>query len=152
MTDVSKAFLLIFGVLATLFCKGLSAEQSDFPLALARAAAEYDRAQCAADRETLQWSLADDYIPVNGAAETENKEQLIADFTAKDFRLDPFTVEKARHIVWDDGAVLSGEVHLTGSSEGHAFQAHTRYVDVWRLRNGHWQVVFTQVTRFPTKP
>jgi ketosteroid isomerase-like protein len=147
----SRTFSLIFSVLVSFVVEASSTQSAYFPLPLARAAAEYDRAQCAGDRPALERLLADDYVLVNGTAETENKEQLISDFTDPKFKLNPFVVENPQHILWQDGATLSGEVHLTGSSEGHSFQAHIRYVDVWRLRNGRWQVVFTQVTRYPAK-
>lgn len=36
---------------------------------------------------------------------------------------------------------------------GKPFTAHFRFADVWRKRNGGWQVVFTEVTRLPaTQP
>ncbi|HEV2594641.1 MAG TPA: nuclear transport factor 2 family protein [Sphingomicrobium sp.] len=51
--------------------------------------------------------------------------------------------------IWPGTAVLAGEVSLTGASNGKPFAAHTRFVDVWRLRAGTWKVVFTQATCIP---
>ena len=121
------------------------------PPALARAMEDYDQAHVKGDRLELERLLADDYVLVNGGAEIENKAQLIADFTDPAFKLQPYVVQHPNRIVWNDGAVLAGEVELTGTNSGKPFLAHTRYADIWRLRGGRWQVVFTQVTRFPKK-
>lgn len=121
------------------------------PRELARAAADYDAAQVAGDRAALERYLASDYMLVNGAAEVENKAQLIADFTDPAFKLNPYRVDHPIVRSWPGGAVLAGEVELTGTSAGKPFAAHTRFVDVWRLRGNKWQVVYTQVTRVPAK-
>jgi hypothetical protein len=42
---------------------------------------------------------------------------------------------------------LAGEVRLKGVDHGKPFQAHFRFADVWRKRDGNWNVVFTEVTR-----
>ncbi len=119
------------------------------PADLARAAAEYDRAQIAGDKAALDRLLAADYVLVNGAAEVEGKAQFIAESIDPSFKLNPYVVERPVETVWDGGAVLAGEVRLGGTNAGKRFAAHTRFADVWAKRNGRWQVVFTEVTRFP---
>lgn len=119
------------------------------PPDLAQAAAEYDHAQIHNDGAALQRLLADDYTLVNGGAEISNKAEFIRDSTAPGFSLEPYVVEQAVNKVWDDGAVLSGEVTLRGTDGGKAFSGHMRFADVWAKRNGKWQVIFTEVTRFP---
>ncbi len=137
-------FLLVFAQLSA-----GPIQQPVLPTALARAVSGYDAAQIAGDRKALERYLASDYMLVNGGAEIENKTQLIADFTDPSFKLDPYRVVHPIVRVWPNGAVLAGEVTLTGTSSGKRFAAHTRFVDVWRLRKNTWQVIFTQVTRFP---
>jgi hypothetical protein len=119
------------------------------PASLVRAVAGYDAAQVAGDRSALKQYLAADYLLVNGAAETETKAELISDFTDPKFKLNPYRVENPIVRYWPRGAVLAGDVSLSGMSDGRAFAAHTHFVDVWRLRAGRWEVVYTQVTRFP---
>lgn len=116
---------------------------------LAKAAADYDRAQIKGDGAELGRLLADDYQLVNGACEIYSKAQFIADSTTPGSSLEPYVVSHAINRVWADGAVLSGEVHLKGTSGGKPFAIRTRFADVWRKRGGKWQVVFTEVTRFP---
>jgi hypothetical protein len=127
-----------------------STQHSDpLPSDLAKAAAAYDRAQIDNDGPALQRLLADDYTLVNGGAAIYSKAAFIRDSTAPGFSLRPYVVEHAINKVWRDGAVLSGEVTLHGTDGGKPFTGHTRFADVWAKRGGRWQVVFTEVTRFP---
>jgi len=120
------------------------------PSGLSAALVGFDAAQVNGDRAALDRYLADDYILVNGAAEIENKVQLIADFTGPAFKLNPYRVVKPVARYWHDAAVIAGEVSLRGTSSRRPSATHMRFVDVWRLRSGKWQVDYTQVTRFPS--
>jgi len=119
------------------------------PADLASAAADYDRAQLKGDETLLKRLLADDYHLVNGGGQVESKEQFVSESIDPAFKLEPFVVENPIETVWTDGAVLAGEVHLKGQDHGKPFTAHFRFADIWRKRNGVWQVVFTEVTRLP---
>jgi hypothetical protein len=119
------------------------------PADLAAAAADYDRAQVKGDKVLLNRLLAGDYHLVNGGGQVESRDQFIAESVDPGFTLDPFVVENPIETVWSDGAVLAGEVHLSGKDHGKPFRAHFRFADVWRKRAGQWQVVFTEVTRLP---
>jgi hypothetical protein len=119
------------------------------PADLASAAADYDRAQVKGDETLLNRLLADDYHLVNGGGQVESKEQFVSESIDPAFKLEPFVVANPIETVWTDGAVLAGEVHLKGQDHGKPFSAHLRFADIWRKRNGVWQVVFTEVTRLP---
>jgi hypothetical protein len=129
----------------------LAAERHGDPLPpdLAKAAADYDHAQIHNDGPALQRLLADDYTLVNGGCEIYSKAEFIRDSVAPGFSLQPYEVEHAINKVWADGAVLSGEVTLHGTDGGNPFTGHARFADIWAKRNGKWQVIFTEVTRFP---
>jgi hypothetical protein len=126
-----------------------TAKDDALPPDLAKAAAEYDQAQIKSDGAALRRLLADDYALVNGAGEISDKAAFIADSTQPGSTIQPFVVVNAINRVWSDGAVLSGEVDLKGTSDGKSFEARIRFADIWRKRDGKWQVVFTEVTRFP---
>jgi hypothetical protein len=119
------------------------------PPDLARAAADYDRAQIKSDGAELNRLLADDYTLVNGGCEIYTKAQFVADSTKPGSTMEPYEVEHEINKVWADGAVLSGEVNLKGVDGGKPYTARARFADIWRKRDGKWQVVFTEVTRFP---
>jgi hypothetical protein len=48
------------------------------------------------------------------------------------------------------GGVVGGVATLEGTSEGKPFKVRLRFADIWRERDGHWQVIFTQATRTAT--
>jgi hypothetical protein len=117
------------------------------PPDLAKAVADYDAAQIHGDGTALQRLLAEDYTLVNSSGETESKAQLIADYTAPGYKLDPFAVREPIEKVWTDGAVMGGVATLTGIDGGKRFEVTLRFADIWAKRRGIWQVIYTHVSR-----
>lgn len=123
-----------------------AAVAADIPADLRKAVEDYDHAQVNADAAELRRLVADDYVLVNSTGKVQNKSELIADYLAPGYRIEPFTVLEPVEKVWGDGAVMGGLVHLKGTSEGKPFAVTLRFADVWAKRNGRWQVVYSQVT------
>ena len=92
------------------------------PPDLAKAVADYDAAQIHGDGAALQRLLAEDYTLVNSSGETESKAQLIADYTAPGYKLDPFTVREPIEKVWADGAVMGSGHYGQGPTLVHREQ------------------------------
>jgi hypothetical protein len=122
---------------------------TELPPDLAKAVAAYDQAQIQGNRALLEKLLADDYTLVGSSGQVENKSQLIADFTAPGYKLEPFVVQDAVEKVWIDGAVMGGVTTLRGVDGGKPFAATLRFADIWAKRNGKWQVIYTHVSRPP---
>ncbi|NID04514.1 nuclear transport factor 2 family protein [Luteibacter jiangsuensis] len=141
-------FLLAF-LAAAAPMDNASSDPASMPASLARAAAEFDRAQIGGDAAALRRLLADDYVLFNSGAQVEDKAAFIRDYTTDGFSLKPYRVEQEVIRIWPHGAVLGGVVTLDGSSGGKPFKARLRFADVWREQDGVWQVVFTQATRLP---
>ena len=127
-----------------------TAPHTMLPPALAKAVAEFDRAQMQGDGPALARLLADDYVLFNSRGLVEDKTAFIHDYTAPGSSMKPFTVEDevVRH--WPGGAVLGGVVTLEGTSEGKPYKVRLRFADIWAERDGQWQVVFTEATRVPS--
>jgi len=119
------------------------------PPDLAAAVHAYDQAQIDSNRAELERWLADDYLLVNSSGATETKAQLIADYTAPGFDLEPFTIEQPVEKVWKDGAVMGGIATLRGTDGGKRYEVRLRFADTWAKRNGRWQVIYTQVSKAP---
>ena len=119
------------------------------PPDLAAAVHAYDQAQIDSNRAELERWLADDYLLVNSSGATESKAQLIADYTAPGFDLEPFIIEKPVEKVWNNGAVMGGIATLRGTDSGKRYEVRLRFADTWAKRNGRWQVIYTQVSRAP---
>jgi hypothetical protein len=126
-----------------------AAASAHVPPDLAAAVAAYDKAQIDSDRAELERLLADDYLLVNSSGATETKVQLIADYTASGFDLEPFTVEQPVEKVWKDGAVMGGIATLRGTDGGKRYEVRLRFADIWARRGGRWRVIYTQVARAP---
>jgi hypothetical protein len=121
----------------------------NIPADLAAAVHGYDQAQIHGNRAELERWLADDYLLVNSSGKTETKAQLIADYTAPGFTLEPFTVEEPVEKVWNDGAVMGGIATLRGMDGGKRYEARLRFADIWAKRHGRWRVIYTQVSKAP---
>ena len=117
------------------------------PPALAEAERAYEHAQIAGDRAALERLLAPDYQLLNSDGQVESRQALIDSWTAEGFDPEPVEVREPVAHVWADGAVLGGRVTLRGRDRGSPFSVELRYLDVWRLRNGRWQVILGQAVR-----
>jgi len=126
-----------------------AAAAAAIPADLAAAVHGYDQAQIRGNKAELERWLADDYLLVNSSGQTETKAQLIADYTAPGFKIEPFTIEQPVEKVWGDGAVMGGIATLKGTDGGKRFELRLRFADIWAKRNGRWQVTYTQVAKAP---
>jgi len=126
-----------------------AAAAATIPADLAAAVHGYDQAQIRGNKAELERWLADDYLLVNSSGQTETKAQLIADYTAPGFKIEPFTIEQPVEKVWGDGAVMGGIATLKGTDGGQRFELRLRFADIWAKRNGRWQVTYTQVAKAP---
>ena len=127
----------------------LAAATASVPPDLSAAVAAYDRAQVDSDKAELERWLADDYLLINSSGKAETKAQLIADYTAPGFDLEPFTIEQPVEKVWTDGAVMGGIATLRGKDAGRRYEVRLRFADIWAKRKGRWQVIYTQVSKAP---
>jgi hypothetical protein len=124
-----------------------SAFAADIPADLRKAVEDYDHAQVKADGAELRRLVADDYVLINSSGRVQTKAELIAEYLAPDYKIEPFEVLEPVERVWNDGAVMGGLVHLKGMSGGKPFALSLRFADIWVKRNGKWQVIYTHVSR-----
>jgi hypothetical protein len=137
-----RAALLIAAMLL-----GSVADAAALPADLAKAVKDYDEAQIHGDKAELQRLVADDYTLVNSSGRIQSKAELIADYTAPGYKIEPFEIMEPVEKVWSDGAVMGGVVDLRGTDGGKPFAVKLRFADIWAKRNGKWQVIYTHVSR-----
>ena len=142
-------FKLRAALLTAALMIGSLANAADLPADLAKAVKEYDEAQIHADKAALQRLVADDYTLVNSSGRVQNKAGLIADYTTPGYKIEPFEILQPVEKVWSDGAVMGGVVNLHGVDGGKPFSVTLRFADIWAKRNGHWQVIYTHVSKPP---
>ena len=141
---------VVTGLIAALLLCSL-ANAAEIPADLAKAVHDYDEAQVHGNKAELQRLVADDYTLVNSTGRIQNKAELIADYTAPGYKIEPFEILQPVEKVWSDGAVMGGVVNLKGIDGGKPFAVTLRFADIWAKRNGKWQVVYTHVSRPPAK-
>ena len=140
----TRAALLIAAMLL-----GSVANAAGLPADLAKAVKDYDEAQIHGDRAELQRLVADDYTLVNSSGRIQSKAELIADYTAPGYKIEPFEIMQPVEKAWSDGAVMGGVVNLRGIDGGKPFSVTLRFADIWAKRNGKWQVIYTHVSKPP---
>ena len=145
--NAMHAILAATAMCAAPLIAGAADPRAAMPAELRQAAADFDRAQMRSDAAELRRLLADDYVLYNSSGKVEGKEEFIRDYAG--MKLQPFTVEDETIRVFGDAAVLAGVATLQGIdiASGEAFSVRLRFADVWRKRDGRWQVAFTQATR-----
>ena len=126
---------------------GSLANAAELPADLATAVKDYDEAQIHGNKAELLRLVADDYTLVNSSGRIQNKAELIADYTAPGYKIEPFEIMQPVEKVWSDGAVMGGVVDLRGIDGGKPFTVKLRFADIWAKRNGKWQVIYTHVSR-----
>lgn len=143
----------VMGLLATIPALLLAAAtwSAAIPPDLAKAVKDYDEAQIHGNRTELERLLADDYTLVNSSGRIQTKAELIADYTAPGYKIEPFTVLEPVEKAWSDGAVMGGVATLRGVDGGKPFSMTLRFADIWAKRGGKWQVIYTHVSRPPAK-
>lgn len=117
------------------------------PADLAAAATAYDLAQFKSDRGELAGLLADDYTLIDPNGKNLTKTEDIADASAPDSKTISVAISQQIRKFWPDGAVLGGIVDAKKLDRGKTLIVRARFVDVWAKRNGHWQVIFTQINK-----
>ena len=132
-------------------CAG-SGSAAALPADLDQAVRAFRQAEIESDVPTLERLFADDYFLVNSDASVADKQQAIAPFHDRGFRIQPYVIEEPVEIVWSDGAVLAGLVNLRWTQDGKQQTRRLRWVYVWAKRGGRWQTTYTQVTRIPENP
>ena len=132
--------LLLWMLSSSVLCAG------DIPADLKQAVHDYDEAQIQGNRAELERWLADDYTLVNSRGLVQAKKDLIAEYTAPGYKLEPFVVREPIEKVWNDGAVMAGVATLKGVDGGKPFSVTLRFADIWAKRNGKWQVIYTHVS------
>lgn len=135
----------------TLLFFAVAAVGTELPPDLAKAVRDYDHAQVGGSRAELERLVADDYTLVNSTGQIQTKAQLIADYTAPGYKIEPYEVLEPVEKVWSDGAVMGGVANLRGTDGGKPFAVTLRFADIWAKRNGKWQVIYTHVSRPPAK-
>ena len=104
---------------------------------------DWVKALVRADRDTLDWIMADDFVfsyPMEG----DDKAQFIGDVISGDVRVETLVRENVSVRIWGDTAVLTGKDSARWSYQGRDFSGHYKIINVYSCRNDRWQLVSVQ--------
>jgi ketosteroid isomerase-like protein len=104
------------------------------------------RAMLAGDVDALDALLADGLIFVGQTGMTITKEADLAMHRAGILRLIALEPSERRLQSFGDTAVVSVKMHVVGEYDGATFAGTYRYLRVWALVDGRWEVVAAQAT------
>jgi ketosteroid isomerase-like protein len=108
-------------------------------------------ATVAGDEATLKQLLADDLVYTHSNGETDTKAVYISNLKTgvrKYHKLDHESIDVAR--IYGNTAVLQATAQVeTSQKGGKPNPAHLRFLHVWVMQNGRWQLVAHQSLRLP---
>ena len=116
---------------------------------LTRLSNNWDKVIVAKQEKAIAGNMAEDFRIIDGHGNVENKAQFVAGVMDPKLTIDPYTVEDFEIRFYGDVALLSGRTLMTGKYDGEKFTSNYRYIDIYAKRDGKWQIVSVQITRYP---
>jgi ketosteroid isomerase-like protein len=119
-----------------------------------RAEDQFFDALCAADLDTLDALLADDFVLVDVfAGATADRHEVIGSVGTRLLVFDSIDVVERSARRYHEIAVIVGRTRIVGSFDGSPFEVASRYTHVLRrVVAGMWQLVNAQGTRIADEP
>lgn len=109
----------------------------------------YRAATLANDVVAMAELVADDFLLVNSDSSMQNRESYLADFEVPGFRIRRYELEEPLRREWSGNALTGGLLNLEWRQDGAEQRRRLRLVHVWTVRDGRWQILYTQLTRVP---
>jgi hypothetical protein len=125
---------------------------SDTRAELLSAFDEFRDALKTCDTRTLDALMAPDYRSYNMRGELEEREVVLEAYSPGNATLEEWEMEDLQVELFAEVGILSGKGYLAGHWQGHPWSHHLRFVDIWILRDGRWQVLLSQATEMEESP
>jgi uncharacterized protein (TIGR02246 family) len=107
-----------------------------------------DRALIAADQAALARIFADDYTQYNESGKSFSKQDVIHNLISGAIHyLSMISTARQIRLLTDDIALVHGSEADEVVQAGRRFQVRYVYTDVVMKRNGHWQIVASQLAK-----
>jgi hypothetical protein len=107
---------------------------------------EIRQAMLANDADVLKRHVAEDYVGSDAGGRSHDRDLYLAAYGPGGVTLEVFDVSDIQTKEWTDTVVITGLALLRGDYQGQRFEHRSRFLDVYRFRNGAWQVVASSVT------
>ena len=112
---------------------------------------EFAQAIVKSDVDAVEQFLADDWMIIDPDGGMIEKSHFLDAMKSGALTHDTMESVDVRVRIYETMAVVTALTTTKGSFSGHAFASTERATDVFVHRNGRWQCVLTQLTRFTKK-
>ena len=103
------------------------------------------------DVEGIGRLVANDWIIIDPNGEIVDRTRFFEVIKSGDLTHDVMESEDFRIRIYENSAVVTAVTRTKGKFMGQEFSTQERATDVFVKRDGRWQCVLTQLTRFPKK-
>ena len=102
-----------------------------------------------ADTNALEQFMSDECVYVHSSGAVETRAQMAERLRSGDLVYHALDVLQASVRDYGDVALVNGDVHIDVTTGGSHKDFTSRYLQVWRMTNGRWQMISWQSTPLP---
>jgi ketosteroid isomerase-like protein len=139
---------LVIGLVLLGICLTATARKGDTTKELVAVEQKFNDALVRSDWKAVEQMYADDLVFTNADGSVTHKSDEIATIKSGDEKLDFIEMSDVKVQDLGDVAVTTGRLVEKGRYKTEDLGGTYRYTDVWAKRNGRWQLVAGQETRY----
>jgi len=106
----------------------------------------------ACDTEALESLLASDYRSYNMRGQLEERDVVLEAYSPGNVTLEAWELDDIQMEVFQEVGVITGKGFIAGRWQDHPWSHHLRFVDMWVLREGRWQILLSHATEMEGRP
>lgn len=100
----------------------------------------------AGDPSVHERVLSEDWSVIDAQGRIRNKAEVLEEMFRPGEREISGRIDEVNVRPYGDWAIVTGKTHVAGRYEGNEINVTLRFMDVFRRREGNWQVVASQAT------
>jgi len=101
------------------------------------------------DVEQLDRLMADDYMGFDPLGNPQDKALSMAAYQPGVATLDRYDAEDVNTRIVGEVGIITGKGYIHGMYAGGEFAHNVRFLDMYVMRDGRWQLYLSQVTELP---
>jgi ketosteroid isomerase-like protein len=98
------------------------------------------------DVQALEELMAEDYVGFDPRGERQDRQSTLEAYAPGGVKLDRYDVHDVETKIFGDVGVITGKGYIHGTFGESAFEHDLRFLDMYVMRDGRWQLAMTQVT------
>ena len=142
-----RTVLLFLSVSIPSMCAFAQDADKALAAALKKQADAWDVAIVKKDKKTISDNMSESFFMIDSGGGTSDKAKFVADLTAPDITIEPYTVDEFKIRIYGNTALINGATNMHGVEGGKPFTTHYRFTDTYVKEGGVWHIVNVQTTR-----